>query len=64
MSYLRQSKPKNALCSWCDQFDIKDRFCYSKQAVIHDWTLPRRCSRYQGPALEGEAYNKLMETQK
>ena len=46
------SKPKNALCSWCNQFEVKDRWCYAKQVEINDWTIPRRCTRYEGPTYE------------
>ena len=64
ITYQKQEKPHNAICTWCSQFDVEQRFCYAKQSVIQDWTLPRRCIRYDGPPVEGKNLNKIMETLK
>jgi len=58
---IHTPKPKNAVCTWCEEFHLENRFCYAKQSVIQDWALPRRCSQYDGPPVEGEHLNKLME---
>jgi len=61
---LYTPKPKNAICTWCAEFYVPERWCYAKQSVIQDWTLPRRCGQYDGPPVEGENLNKIMETLK
>lgn len=58
----RIPKPPNAICTWCKHYDPRYRDCSMKNGmVVHDAWNPRRCTRYEGPEVEGENLNKYME---